>query len=404
MSTLEHALEYHSRGWSIIPIRPGSKLPACAWKPFQGRRADEQQIRKWFANGSSYGLAVILGDVSGGLICRDYDIMDAYRRWVAARPALARQLPTAATHRGRHVYGRGDTESVRKASRSGGGIIKFADGELRAGGGYCLLPPSVHPDGAQYRWEVPLSTDVPRVDLHEAGFFGIEECNREHRDGREHEEDRANGEYGGQQRTTEAIDILSVLSALSVASPNGLSADIERAIAQTLPTGPGQRHRQVFELARALKAIPALSDAEPSSLRDPVRRWHELAKAVITTQPFEETWIDFIRAWPKVKFPKGAEPMAGLFARAAGSSLPEVASQYEQAGLRLLVSLCREMQRTCGDGPFYLSCRTAGRLLHVEHTTAWRWLFLLESDHVLDVAERGGSKTQRATRYRYLGD
>jgi hypothetical protein len=33
---LEIALQYHTHGWSIIPVKPGHKKPACkSWKPYQ---------------------------------------------------------------------------------------------------------------------------------------------------------------------------------------------------------------------------------------------------------------------------------------------------------------------------------------------------------------------------------
>ena len=52
--------------------------------------------------------------------------------------------------------------------------------------------------------------------------------------------------------------------------------------------------------------------------------------------------------------------------------------------------------------PFFLDCRTAGRLLRVRHTVAWRWLRLLVRDHLLECVTVG--KRQRASEYRYLGD
>jgi len=94
--------------------------------------------------------------------------------------------------------------------------------------------------------------------------------------------------------------------------------------------------------------------------------------------------------------------MAETFMKAASSPLPEVAEQYEQADLKLLVALCRELQRGAGEHPFYLSCRTAGGLLEVTAMTAYRWLFLLVSDGVLREVEKGGPKTRKATRFRYL--
>lgn len=147
-----------------------------------------------------------------------------------------------------------------------------------------------------------------------------------------------------------------------------------------------------------------MADADPRDLEAVVREWHRQALPFIGTKPFEETWIDFLRGWPRVKYPKGTEPMAQPFAKAVEAELPQVAERYEQRQLKLLVSLCRELQRAVGDGAFYLSVRTAARLLAVDPSTAWRWLFLLEHDGILIVVTRGDRKERRASRYRYIAD
>jgi hypothetical protein len=126
---------------------------------------------------------------------------------------------------------------------------------------------------------------------------------------------------------------------------------------------------------------------------------------VIGTEPFEETWIDFLQAWPKVKFPKGAEPMVAIFEKAKASPAPRAAEKYEQPALRLLAALCRELQRTSGDKPFFLSCETARRLLGASHRMyAWRWLLLLQHDRIIEEVERGEPGKRHASRYRYLAD
>ena len=67
----------------------------------------------------------------------------------------------------------------------------------------------------------------------------------------------------------------------------------------------------------------------------------------------------------------------------------------------LLVAVCRELQRASGDKPFFLACRTTGRLLGVDHTTAWRWLFLLTHKGIIEEVEKGDRAKRRASRYRY---
>ena len=169
------------------------------------------------------------------------------------------------------------------------------------------------------------------------------------------------------------------------------------------PSQPGKRNRQVFELCRSLKAIPEIADIEGGEFEKVVRAWHKKALPAIATKPFEETWIDFLRAWPRVRFPRGQERIAAQL-EAAKQSIPEAAKRFDQPALRLLVSLCRELQRGAGPEPFYLSCRTAGRLLEVDHMTASRWLYLLVQTGILTEVEKGSQRQNKATRYRYVGE
>lgn len=401
----EAAQAYADRGWSLLPMQLAEKKPAVRWKRYQSRQASESTRRNWFRE-TDHGVGVIFGHVSGGLASRDFDDHESYEAWAKAKPALAAELPTVATCRGFHVYANAWPESVQEARRrlgkpeDGKGALNLGDGELRAGVGcYSVLPPSKHPSGHVYGWSVPLPDSMPWIDVCDAGFVDFpsvdrlrNSCDREYGEYGEHREHR---EYGSNKEGV--IDC-------GLIGSDAAKITIEEAIAGTLPTRPGQRHRQVFELARGLKAVPELNDANAKSLKPFVQEWHRRALPHVATKPFEETWIDFLKAWPNVQFPKGAEPMAAVFERACSAGLPAVAEQYEQSPLQLLVAVCRELQRGAGDGPFYLSCRTAGQLVEVDHATANRWLFLLVSDQVLELVEKGSRDRRRASRYRYRGD
>ena len=83
-----------------------------------------------------------------------------------------------------------------------------------------------------------------------------------------------------------------------------------------------------------------------------VAKWHKQALPYLR-KPFEETWVDFAEGWYKVKCPKGQGPLDLAFAKALQAELPAVAQQYEQHELRLLVSLCRELQRVNPDDPIF---------------------------------------------------
>jgi hypothetical protein len=180
---------------------------------------------------------------------------------------------------------------------------------------------------------------------------------------------------------------------------------VAAAIESTLPPRLHTRWRCVFELCRALKAIAALADAPASALRPIVREWHRRALSNIATKAFEETWIDFSRGWKNVILPKGSEPMNSILERAKAAEPPSGTRGYDQGPVRLLACVCRELQRASGNRPFFLGTRTAGRLLDVDHTTAWRWLYLLTTDGLLQVVERGGQahNPRKASRYRWIG-
>ncbi len=368
---LGQVLEYHQRGWCIIPVPYGKKAARIQWGKYQIARPDEESLRKWFS-GNSRNIAVILGEVSDGLACRDFDIMAEYDCWAGKYPELAGILPTVRTAKGMHVYFEGHIEGIRHIS----------NGELRGSKCYCLLPPSIHPDGVSYQWiNPPLNGNVLAVDAQLAGFIPDVTEQTEYTEKTE------------QTEQTEAIEG---------------TASVERAILKTLPTEYGTRNRRIFEFARALKSMPEFFDADPKNLREFVQKWHKKAMPNIRTKEIEETWIDFLKAWPKIRYKIGDEPMTQIFEKVVKLEPPDVAVEKYPANqkVQILVSLCRELQRASGENPFYLAARTAGRLLGVSHMQASRWLFLLESDGILRIVCKGGTAeaVRKATRFRYLAN
>ncbi len=372
---LRSALYYADRlGWSIIPIPHGRKEARICWKPFQTERPAREQLQKWFA-GEQRNIAVTLGPVSRNLTCRDFDVSESYAAWARNHPDLARCLPTVRTARGYHVYALAGVEGIRK----------FPDGELRGSGGYCMLPPSVHPDGPNYEWTIrPTIGNLLVLDPVSAGFVPNVELVTEQTE---------QPEQTKQTEQTEAIE---------------WGEEVEDVIQHTRPKEFGTRNRRVFELARGLKSLPQYAGVDPRDLRGIVREWHKRALPNIRTKEFEETWFDFLHAWPRVQYPVGKEPIMERLQRAMEGERPQIAvTQYPgNEKLQILVSLCRELQRAAGEKPFYLSTRAAGRLLGVDHMKADRWFNLLVWDGILQVVEKGGTAKgpRQATRYRYTAD
>jgi len=402
----------HELGWCVVATKPGTKQPKGQWKRYQSERPSVATLQRWFRNPEGCGLAIMLGAVSCGLVVRDFDCMASYELWSSQYPDYAQVLPTVETGGpGRHVYATADNSQIQSIGKA---YVDLGDGELRLQNCICMLPPSKHPSGAVYRWLSFPSATIPAADIREAGFLQAFSDGTESTESTESTE--TTEEDTGQQKNTDAIKCVGgcpdqsnqpthqpngpVLSVL-LSRHDGLRNRITAAIRESLPSRPGKRNRQVFELCRSLKAIPEIADLEGAELERVVRAWHNKALPAISTKPFEETWIDFLRAWPRVKYPRGQERILAAL-DAAKQSTPTVAKQFEQPALRLLVSLCRELQRVAGAEPFPLSCRMAGRLLGVEHTTAAGWLFLLVSVGILQEVTKGSQKTNMASRYRYL--
>ncbi len=410
---LDWAFSYADRGWCIIPVR--KKKAAGRWKQFQANRPDPATLRRLFGRGCIDGLAVLLGPASGGLVCRDYDDLTSYQSWAATHRDLADALPTVETARGRHVYFRGPP-----------GFADLGDGEYRGDAGhYVVLPPSRHPSGHVYRWVIPLPADpLPLLDPIRAGLLPRGETERTEKDREERRKlrkteevnDATRGERNGEPladspgRRTAPSEPTPTLGQNVGGQANLLQhSGVQEAIAATLPRRGGERNKKLFQLARHLKALPVLAGLPARVLRPIVVEWHRRALPFISTKGFADTWADFVLQWPKVRFPVGEGAVDAAFERACQAEPPAAAvALYGGDGrLLLLASLCRELQRSAGDGPFFLDCRTAGRLLTVPHTTAWRWLVVLCADEIVEVVETGGQaagNAGKASRYRYLAD
>lgn len=138
MKALETALMWRSLGIATIPILHRSKSPALdQWKPYQSRLPTEFELRAWFSR-PGYNIAVVTG--WQGLVIVDFDSTTAWEQYTYENPH-APHTYIVHTPRGRHLYFY-CVESTQCVSL--GGV------DVKAGGGYCLAPPSIHPSGRAY--------------------------------------------------------------------------------------------------------------------------------------------------------------------------------------------------------------------------------------------------------------
>jgi hypothetical protein len=126
----------------VIPFDFKTKKPSIPWAEFQTRRPGQDELYEWFSRGRR-NIGVVCGKVSGGLVVIDFDGEDTFQRFAQEHPEIVNNTWVAKTARGYHVYLR-TKEPPRPAHR---GKI-----DIKGEGSVVLVPPSVHPSGAQYRW------------------------------------------------------------------------------------------------------------------------------------------------------------------------------------------------------------------------------------------------------------
>ncbi len=181
-----------------------------------------------------------------------------------------------------------------------------------------------------------------------------------------------------------------------------------------MPTEKRQNHDFLFRLTRALLALqdhwrteeklPPNEALSNDVLRNAFDLWHRNAEPFLKPdQTRDEYFLEFLAAWEDARIPLGESSMNQILETAKKVSPPQVALQFADPRIILLVTICRELQRKSGEKPFYLACRTVQQLFDLgSQTTANDWLKGLRRLGILHLVEKGGPVTRKATRFRYL--
>ena len=163
MGMLEAALEYAGEGFAVFPLKVKDKIPATA-DGFKSATTDEHTIRRWWNQNPDFNIGIATGAVSGGLVVIDIDNghggdgSGSIRDWERANEQLPDTVTCLTGSGGVHYYYK-FTEGYRNTA----GLLDSVD--IRADGGYVVAPPSVHPNGQLYEWEVehsPEDIQIPR--------------------------------------------------------------------------------------------------------------------------------------------------------------------------------------------------------------------------------------------------
>ena len=145
------AIDYHDAGFSVIPCRVDKRPALTDWKEYQERVATYQEIDTWFSPRNAtthHSIGVVLGKVSGNLVCIDIDGFAAVQAFYEQFPKVSGLTLTVMTGSGQgiHLYFRVDKIPVNITVHNDIGGF-----EIRGNGQYVIAPPSPHPSGRHYK-------------------------------------------------------------------------------------------------------------------------------------------------------------------------------------------------------------------------------------------------------------
>lgn len=151
MDILRIARKWTQLGISVIPImyrdkRPNGHLLGGGWEEYKTRLPEDTELLKWFS-GNLHNIGLIVGWKN--LVVIDFDDLPTYSKWLLWTSRKGGITEYAANHtyqvetaRGIHLY---IYTPHQEQNRKLPGI------DIKARGGYVLIPPSIHPSGKQYR-------------------------------------------------------------------------------------------------------------------------------------------------------------------------------------------------------------------------------------------------------------
>lgn len=142
---LNAALSYISRGLKVFPVKPDKK--PLTPHGLKDATQIKERVREYWTRWPDAGIAL----VTDGLIVLDFDIKSGGLESKTAMEKRYGILPTTRTHRtgggGEHwIYRNPNGDGIKNTVSFGG----FRGVDLRADGGYIVVPPSPHQSGKRY--------------------------------------------------------------------------------------------------------------------------------------------------------------------------------------------------------------------------------------------------------------
>lgn len=153
----EAALRYLSIGWSPIPLAPfddsgfpqdrrGKQPLLKGWQRFSKKLPSEEQIKSWWRQWPNANVGIACGPASGILVL-DVDGEEGLASLKGKSIPITPRVRTGSG--GVHLY-----FLHPEGNRVKNGVKILPGLDIRTTGGQCAAPPSIHPNGKAYQWEV----------------------------------------------------------------------------------------------------------------------------------------------------------------------------------------------------------------------------------------------------------
>lgn len=164
-SLKEWALYYAERGLAVFPLEARGKRPVTK-SGFKAATMDREQINEWWSHYPDSNIGIATGRPSGGIVVIDLDEdeekdkhgYEILKGWQQAHGELPETWTSITGRGGYHFFFKDSAHNQCK-----GGLYDGVD--IRGDGGYIVAPPSIHPNGRRYEWEVgPGDQEIAKVN------------------------------------------------------------------------------------------------------------------------------------------------------------------------------------------------------------------------------------------------
>ena len=163
---------------------------------------------------------------------------------------------------------------------------------------------------------------------------------------------------------------------------------------------PKTSNKVLHELAREIKGTEKRRGKKftPNRYKIIYDKWELTSRPFL--RPGHDYFTEFLAKLDSVTVPKG-QTLQAAFERANRRPPPSKILVVANEDVRLLASLCRELQEMAGDRPFMLCQTSVAKLFgHSSHRTISNWIKVLKILDMLKVAESWS--WGKAARYFYV--